>query len=231
MLDRELAEEVLRAARRRGGSFAELFVEERSSTSIRLDDGKVEELTTGLDRGAGVRVAQGTSLRLRLLQPARSRRACWRLPRPRAPRCATGDGGAVVDLTRAPTVPARTASSVRPATCRPPTRSRGCASVDDAARAYSPEVVQVVGVYGDSLQRRLIATSDGRWVEEDRPRIRLVAQVVAKRDDNIQTGFHGPAACSGRRVPGSRTRRAPPPRSRPAAPSRCWTASPPRRAR
>src|SRR5215212_8203082 len=61
MLDRALVEEVLLAARRRGGSFAELFVEERSNTSVRLDDGKVEDLTTGLDRGAGVRVARGTS--------------------------------------------------------------------------------------------------------------------------------------------------------------------------
>ena len=69
--------------------------------------------------------------------------------------------------------------------------------LDDTARAFSPEVVQVTGIYGDSLQRRLIATSDGVWVQEDRPRIRLVAQVVAKRGDNIQTGFHGPAACSG----------------------------------
>src|SRR6188474_255658 len=61
MLPRELVEEVLKAARRRGGSFSELFVEERTSTSIRLDDRKVEELTSGLDRGAGVRVALGTS--------------------------------------------------------------------------------------------------------------------------------------------------------------------------
>ncbi|MGZ4126443.1 MAG: PmbA/TldA family metallopeptidase, partial [Actinomycetota bacterium] len=61
MLDRDLVAEVLRAARRRGGSFAELFVEEKTATSIRLDDGKVEELTTGLDRGAGVRVCVGTS--------------------------------------------------------------------------------------------------------------------------------------------------------------------------
>src|SRR5690348_12285199 len=61
MLDRDLAEEVLRRARRRGGSFAELFVEERRSTAIRLDDGRVEELTSGRDRGAGVRVAQGIS--------------------------------------------------------------------------------------------------------------------------------------------------------------------------
>ena len=69
--------------------------------------------------------------------------------------------------------------------------------LDDAARSLSPEVVQVVGMYGDSLQKRLIATSDGRWIEEDRPRIRLVTQVVAARDGTIQTGFFGPAACAG----------------------------------
>jgi TldD protein len=61
MLDRDLVADVLRAARRRGGSFAEVFAEERTSTSIRLDDGKVEELSTGVDRGAGVRVAVGTT--------------------------------------------------------------------------------------------------------------------------------------------------------------------------
>jgi len=195
MLDRDLAEDVLRAARRHGGSFAELFVEERSSTSIRLDDGKVEELTTGLDRGAGVRVAQGTSYgyaysnrldRGALLKAAEAASAALR----------EGEGGTVVDLTerRGPGT-----NRVERSAQRVPAADKVAwlREVDDAARAFSPEVAQVVGVYGDSLQRRLIATSDGRWVQEDRPRIRLVAQVVAKRDDNIQTGFHGPAACSG----------------------------------
>src|SRR5829696_3164868 len=98
MLDRDLVTEVLRAARRRGGAFAEVFVEERSSTSIRLDDGKVEELTTGIDRGAGVRVAVGTTYgyafsnrldRDSLLQAAEAASAAL-----------TGDTpGPVVDLT------------------------------------------------------------------------------------------------------------------------------------
>lgn len=195
MLERELAEEVLRAARRRGGSFAELFVEERSSTSVRLDDGKVEELTTGLDRGAGVRVAQGTSYgyaysnrldRDALLEAAAAASAALR----------EGPGGDVVDLR---TIDGAGTNRVeRPAGAVPASEKVGwLRELNDAARSHSPEVVQVVGVYGDSLQRRLIATSDGRWVEEDRPRIRLVAQVVARRDDNIQTGFHGPAACAG----------------------------------
>lgn len=195
MLDRALVEEVLTAARRRGGAFSEVFVEETTGTSIRLDDGKVEELTTGLDRGAGVRVAQGTSYgyafsnrldRDALLEAADAASAALQ----------QGDAGSVVDLRtlEGPSTNAvdRPAGEVAAAD-----KVAWLRELDDAARSYSSEVVQVVGVYGDSLQRRLIAASDGRWVTEERPRIRLVAQVVAKRDDNIQTGFHGPAACAG----------------------------------
>jgi TldD protein len=195
MLDRDLVSEVLAAARRKGGDVAEVFVEERSSTSVRLDDGRVEELTTGLDRGAGVRVFQGTTYgyayanrldRDALLEAAAAASAAL-----------AGDApGSVVDLTER-TGPGtnhaeRAASDVDAAT-----KVGWLRAVDEAARGVSSEVVQVTGIYFDSMQRRLIATSDGRWVREDRPRIRVVAQVVAKRGDVIQTGWQGPAACAG----------------------------------
>jgi TldD protein len=195
MLAPDLAEEVLRTARRRGGDFAEVFAEERTTTSIRLDDGKVEELTTGLDRGAGVRVAAGTTYgyaysnrldRDSLLEAADAASAAL-----------GGDApGAVVDLTRRDGTGINHAE--RPAaTLDAATKVGWLREVDAAARALSPEVTQVVGVYGDSVQRRTIAASDGRWIEEERPRIRIVAQVVAKRGEVIQTGFHGPASCAG----------------------------------
>lgn len=195
MLDRDLVHEILEVARRKGGDFAEVFVEEKSSTSIRLDDGKVEELTTGSDRGAGVRVTRGTTYgyafsnrldRDSLREAAEAASAALRGEAP----------GAVVDLTVREGAGRNRAE--RPAAEVPAaTKVAWLREVDDVARGVSPEVAQVVGVYGDSLQRRLIAASDGRWVEEDRPRIRLVAQVVAKRGDVIQTGWHGPAACAG----------------------------------
>ncbi len=194
MLDRDLVLDVLRAARVRGGAFAELYVEERSSVAIRLDDGKVEELTTGLDRGAGVRVGRGTSFgyaysnrldRDALLEAAAAASASLE-----------DEPGGVADLRElAPPVvhvAERAASSVPAAD-----KVAWLREVDDVARSHSPEVRQVVASYGDSVQRVLIATSDGRWVEEVRPRIRLVAQVVAARDDVIQTGFHGPAGLAG----------------------------------
>src|SRR5438128_8228475 len=44
---------------RTGGEFAEVFAEDKRSSSAFLDDGKVEELTSGRDRGAGIRVIRG----------------------------------------------------------------------------------------------------------------------------------------------------------------------------
>jgi TldD protein len=194
MLDRDLALDVLRAARARGGSFAELYVEERSSVAIRLDDGKVEELTTGLDRGAGVRVGRGTSFGYAYSN--RLDRGSLLRAADAASASLADEPGEVVDLRDlAPAVvhaAERAASSVSAAD-----KVAWLREVDDVARSFSPEVRQVVASYGDSVQRVLIATSDGRWVEEVRPRIRLVAQVVAARDGVIQTGFHGPAGLAG----------------------------------
>jgi TldD protein len=198
VLERDLAAEVLRAARARGGAFAELFVEERAGLSVRLDDGRIEELTTGVDRGAGVRVGHGTSFgyaysnrldRDALLEAADAAAAS-------VPEDGEGRDGSVVDLR-----------TLEPPVVHEATRAASSASAadkvawvreaDDAARSLGAEVRQVTAVYADSVQRVLVATSDGRWVEETRPRVRLVVSVVAGRDGVIQTGFHGPAGLAG----------------------------------
>jgi TldD protein len=195
MLARDLVEEVLRAARRRGGDFSELFVEERFGVSVRLDDGKIEELTTGTDRGAGVRVGHGTSFgyaysnrldRASLLQAAEAAAAS----------VTGGAPGDVVDL-RSLDPPVVHAAVRDAASASAADKVAWVREADDAARAFSPEVRQVTAVYADSLQRMLVAASDGRWVEEVRPRVRLVVNVVAGRNGNIQTGFHGPAGLAG----------------------------------
>jgi TldD protein len=45
-----------------------------------------------------------------------------------------------------------------------------------------------------------VAGSEGSWVEEERHRVRLMAHVVAARDDVVQTGFDGPAGLGGAEV-------------------------------
>ncbi len=59
MIDASVLEKVLSSAVRRGGEFAEVYAEDRRTSSAYLDDGKVEQVTSGRDRGAGIRVVAG----------------------------------------------------------------------------------------------------------------------------------------------------------------------------
>ena len=59
MVDPRLLQDVLGEALATGGEFAEVFVEDRRSTSALLDDGRIEEMASGRDRGAGIRVVVG----------------------------------------------------------------------------------------------------------------------------------------------------------------------------
>jgi TldD protein len=195
VLDRDLAADVLRAARARGGAFAELYVEERLGVSVHLDDGKVEEVTTGLDRGAGVRVGHGTSFGYAYSNRL-DRDALLQAAEAAAASVEEGEPGRVVDL-RELEPPVVHPAQVDAASIPTDRKVAWVREADEAARALGPEIVQVTAMYGDSVQRVLVAASDGRWVEEVRPRVRLSVNAVAARDGNIQTGFHGPAGLAG----------------------------------
>ena len=59
VIDHDVLERMLGAALRSGGEFAEVYAEDKRSTSVGLDDGRVEQVTSGRDRGAGIRVIAG----------------------------------------------------------------------------------------------------------------------------------------------------------------------------
>src|SRR4051812_16417607 len=59
MLRTELLARVLGAALARGGDFAEVYLQDRTVSSISLEDRKIERLQAGRERGAGLRVVIG----------------------------------------------------------------------------------------------------------------------------------------------------------------------------
>jgi len=59
LLNPALLQETIETALQSGATFAEVFVEDKRSTSAVLDDSKIEELTSGRRRGAGIRVILG----------------------------------------------------------------------------------------------------------------------------------------------------------------------------
>ena len=195
MLEDAIVRKVLGAALATGGQWAEVYAEDRLSHNIRLEDRRVEELVTGRDRGAGVRVVRGTSSAYAytnrlddeaLLEAARVAAAALRDP-PTAE---------VRDLRRRePAV--RHPVAVDPAGVERAALAELVRRADDAARAFDPSVAQVTAGYGDVRQRVLVANSDGFSTLEDRVRTRFVVQVVAARDGVVQTGFDGPGRSQG----------------------------------
>lgn len=192
MIDTSVVEAALGAAAARGAQFAEVFVEDRSSTSAMLDDGRVEELLSGRDRGAGVRVVVGDTTGF--AHTSDLSEGGLRTAAEAAAAVARDGGGAVRNVSLG-------GGGVT-------TRDRGNAlsqvskeakvlllqRADAAARAAGDKVRQVRAGYGDSRRQILVANSEGLLSSDDQVRARLMVSVVASGDTGLQTGYHVKAA-------------------------------------
>ena len=195
MLDEAVVSRVLAEAASAGADLAELYVEDRRSSGLRLEDGRVEDVVSGRDKGAGIRVLTGDRASYAhtnlldegsLLEAARAARAGAGDPRPVA----------VADLR-----PVQGASvhpvAVRPEDVPAGDKAEALRVADESARAAGAEVRQVVVSYMDVRQKILVASSDGGWATDDRTRVRFAVQVVAARDGTIATGFRAPGHSGG----------------------------------
>jgi TldD protein len=194
MLDEAVVKKVLAEALAQGGDMSEVFVEEKRSTGLRLEDRRVEDVASGADRGAGIRVIAGERASYAytnvltedgLLEAARAARAGL-----------DGAPGTVTDLRR-PEDQARHPVRIRPEDTDTGDKVETLKVADDAARATDGSIRQVVVSHMDVRQRVLIASSDGRIAEDDRTRVRFAVQVVAGRDGQISTGFEAPGHSGG----------------------------------
>ncbi|MEI7617012.1 MAG: TldD/PmbA family protein [Actinomycetota bacterium] len=188
MIEHEVLERVLATALRKGGDFAEVYAEDKSSTSAGLDDGRVEQVSSGRDRGAGIRVVVGETTGFAYtadLSEAGLRAAA------EAASAVASQGGAgtrVVSLTRSP---AHVVNRIEiyPDTVGKAAKVSLLQRVDEAARSMGGAIGQVSAGYADSRKRIIVANSDGLLAEDEQVRHILRISVVANGDAGMQTGF------------------------------------------
>lgn len=194
MVPLQTLKRVLRQALSRGGDFADLFIERKVSASLRLEDGKLEDVISGIDAGAGLRVFWKDSISYAftddldekaLLETARQAAATVRLK----------TGTSVIDLTSPLT--RVTPSKTHPIKLPPQAVSRRekaeiVERADRKARSLSREIIQVAVGYLDSTQDVLIGNSEGLIAQDKRTLTRLFVQVVARRKDVVETGLEAP---------------------------------------
>ena len=188
MIDQGVLERVLSSALRRGGEFAEVYAEDKRSSSAHLDDGKVEQVTSGRDRGAGIRVVAGDTTGYAHTADL-SEAGLQAAAEAAAAAARKGGGGSnVVALDRRPTRPVNDVETF-PETVAKATKVDLLTKANDAARSMSGAVVQVSAGYGDSRRRLLVANSDGLLTEDDQVRTLFRINVVASGDAGLQTGY------------------------------------------
>ena len=195
MLDQTVISKVLAHAVERGADHAELFVEDRDSTGLRLEDRRVEDVASGRDGGAGVRVISGDKVayaytnlltEASLLEAAEAARA----------GLSTSGSGQTQDLRQASPAVSHPVSK-SPLEVDMAEKVSSLQAADDSARSAGAEVRQVTVSYTDVRQRVLIANTDGLLVQDERTRVRFAVQVVAARGDRIATGFEAPGHSGG----------------------------------
>jgi TldD protein len=187
LVEGPVVERVLTAALRRGGDFAEVFAEDRRATSAVLDDGRVEELSSGRDRGAGVRVVVGETTGYAHTADLSERGL---LAAAEAASAVARDGGGrqVVGLEPRPVVRPNVVA-VPPEDVPKGRKIELLARADEAARAAGAAITQVSAGYGDSRRRIQVANSDGVLVADDQVRSRFSVSCVAAGDTGMQTGY------------------------------------------
>lgn len=183
-LSQELADRVLAHVLKRGGDLADLYVEERSSLSLRLEDGRVEQAVSGVDRGASLRLVRGPSSVFGYVD-ATGEGELIRLACELGRLGTTGAGGAVIlplGTTTGGNEPGEGAVKHHAFV-----GARLLHLADESARAVSGEVRQVAASYGESRQRVWIAGSYASLAADERTRVILAVTVTAGRNGLLQT--------------------------------------------
>ncbi len=200
-IEKDLAEKVISKALERGGDFAEVFCEDRSSVSGSFEDNKIEEFSSGSARGAGIRVISGNSTGFAhtadlspkgLMEAAGAAASASR---------STGEEGTKQVKLEPKTYPHPSRVEIYPENVKKLKKAELLIEANEAARSISSkgggknggkkaggEITQVSCGYGDKRRRILVANSDGVFTSDDQVRTFFVVGCVAVGDTGMQTG-------------------------------------------
>jgi len=187
MLDTFDISAILRRALAGGGEFADLYFEESAGTSIVCEDGKIERVMAGTDRGVGLRVI--SDLRTAYAYTNEVTEASLLALAETVSRAVKGkrfDGA--IDL-RTKVMGPGFPIAIHPDSIPLSDKVAMVTRAERAARGVDPRIRQVMVVHRDGRMRGQVANSLGEFCEFDRTATVFMTQAVAAEGDVIQTGY------------------------------------------
>jgi TldD protein len=195
LVEQDVLQRVLGAALERGGEFAEVFVEDRTTSSAMLDQRRVEELSSGRDRGAGIRVVFGETTGFAHTADL-SERGLFAAAQAAAAVAREGGGG-VREIKLGDLVDYPSRATTAPGDVAKAKKIELLLHADDVARSQGSSISQVQVALGDSTRHFVVANSDGVFAADHQVRTRFNVSCVATGDGGMQTGYRPIAGTRG----------------------------------
>jgi TldD protein len=186
---------ILKRALAGGGEFADIYLEEGSSTTVVCEDGKIEKVLAATDRGLGLRVI--SDLRTAYAYTNRIDPGSVLALADTVSRAVRGK---VFDRSIAvgeKVVGTGFPIAVSPSSISLQEKVNLVSLAEKAARGADRRVRQVMVVYRDGMSRTEIANSLGQYRESHRTGTVFITQVVAAEGEVIQTGYEPVGAFRG----------------------------------
>jgi TldD protein len=184
LIEPEVAERVLSRALEHGGDFAEIFAERTAGLTLAIDESRVESAQSGAGEGAGIRLLSGGTTHFACvdgLDPADLERA--------AAEAAAALRGQRTQPRRLQAMASVPQEIGRPPAGVPTDRKAALLrELDERGRAAGPEVAQFAASYAEARRQVTVANSEGMLSADDRTRVRIGAQAVARRGQAVETG-------------------------------------------
>ena len=197
MIDEDSALKVTKDACKKGADYCEIFAQRRRVTHVRFEDGKVEDISNGLEEGAGIRLIKG-NLAAYAHTDNLDHEHIWKAA---SIACET------LKHSKSPSVVVSLANSGISRESRLQNFEseislekivENLKACNDVARSTGKDIRQVTASHEGIAEEVQIITSSGQNIAFSLERTRLVVNVVAKRNGILQTGLEAPGFLLGR---------------------------------
>jgi len=195
VLSNKVIENVLYAALSTGGDFAEIFVEDRYNTNMRMTGGLLESNISGRDFGVGIRIFNGVHSIYAYTNDAKEENLI-KVAKEASMAISSSQKELVLNFMKSP-IYNRNIIKVLPSSVEKGRKVELMKRGYESAKNYDSLIRQATVNYLDEEQNVLIANSDGVLAEDQRIRTRISIQAVAAQDGEMQVGFYGPGASMG----------------------------------
>ncbi|MFH1239442.1 MAG: TldD/PmbA family protein [bacterium] len=192
MFSEKLLAEVLDMALSNGGDFADIFIEHSEVNSIACEEDKIEEVSSGVDAGAGLRVIRGEEVIYgstnELTEDGLKKLA--RLLSAKNMARSQGTGGPAFDKKGSFYVSRGSMEVIKlPSKIEMSRKAELVKMANETARKVDPRVRQVSVNYGDKVKDIVIMNTLSSYKEERRVYTVFSVNTVAADKDIIQTGY------------------------------------------